>query len=84
MSDDELKKQEKLEKALDKAAAQEIKRHIKSEMALQGVSYKKLANMLTEAGRPITEQSLRNKISKGSHRTTWYWDLMKALRDNSK
>lgn len=75
-------KKDKSEKALDKAAAVEIKRHIKSQMALKGINYKNLAKLLTERGRPITEQSLRNKISKGSHRTTWYWDLIKAI--NSK
>lgn len=78
MSKEEEKKS-KREKALDKAAAQEIKRFIKSRMALAGLSYKELAEKLTEAGRPITEQSLRNKVSKGSHRTTWYWDLLKVI-----
>ena len=80
MASDDDKKRDKLEKALDKAATVEIKRHIKAEMALQGISYKTLAKMLSNNGRPITEQGLRNKISKGSHRTTWYWDLMKTLR----
>lgn len=71
---------ERLEKQLDKAAATEIKRHIKAEMALAGMTYKELAKRMAEMGRPISEQSLRNKVSKGSHRTTWYWDLLKALR----
>jgi hypothetical protein len=71
---------ERLEKQLDKAAATEIKRHIKAEMALAGMTYKELAKRMAEIGRPISEQSLRNKVSKGSHRTTWYWDLLKALR----
>ncbi len=74
------KKKDKAEKQLDKAAAAEIKRYIKSEMALAGLNYKDLAVRLTEMGRPISEQSLRNKVSKGSHRTTWYWDLIKAIR----
>lgn len=80
MSKDDDKKKSKAEKALDKAAAMEIKRYIKSEMALAGLSYKDLADKLSESGRPISEQSLRNKVSKGSHRTTWYWDLMKVIK----
>ena len=71
---------EKVEKQLDKAAATEIKRHIKAEMALSGITYKELAKRMADRGRPISEQSLRNKVSKGSHRTTWYWDLLKAIR----
>ncbi|XOV77484.1 MAG: DUF6471 domain-containing protein [Aestuariibacter sp.] len=82
MAKDEEKKKSKAEKALDKAAAIEIKRFIKSEMALTGLTYKDLAEQLTESGRPISEQSLRNKVSKGSHRTTWYWDLMKVIKQN--
>ena len=75
------KNSEKREKPLDKAAATEIKRHIKAEMALAGLTYKELAQKMEALGRPISEQSLRNKVSKGSHRTTWYWDLMKAIKN---
>lgn len=74
----------KQEKQLNKAAATEIKRHIKAEMALAGITYKELANKMAEMGRPISEQSLRNKVSKGSHRTTWYWDLLKAIRNDNQ
>ena len=82
MPKDPSKKRDNSEKALDKIAAVEIKRHIKAEMALRGLNYKALANLLSKNGRPITEQGLRNKVSKGSHRTTWYWDVMKTI--NSK
>ena len=75
------KNSDKREKPLDKAAATEIKRHIKAEMALAGLTYKELAQKMEALGRPISEQSLRNKVSKGSHRTTWYWDLMKAIKN---
>lgn len=78
------KKKDKSEKELDKVAAVEIKRHVKSLMALKGINYKTLAKLLSEYGRPITEQSLRNKISKGSHRTTWYWDLLKAIESKEE
>lgn len=80
----ESKKPEKQEKVLDKTAAVEIKRHIKAEMALAGITYKELAQRMADLGRPISEQSLRNKVSKGSHRTTWYWDLMRAIRNKDK
>ncbi|UAA37312.1 hypothetical protein KIH87_11295 [Paraneptunicella aestuarii] len=78
------KKKDKSEKELDKVAAVEIKRHVKSLMALKGINYKTLAKLLSAYGRPITEQSLRNKISKGSHRTTWYWDLLKAIESKEE
>ncbi|MCY7295135.1 DUF6471 domain-containing protein [Alteromonas sp. a30] len=71
------------EKELDRTAALEIKRHIKAEMALRGLNYKTLAHLLTDNGRPITEQGLRNKVSKSSHRTTWYWHLMKTIQSVS-
>lgn len=76
----ESKEKSKVEKQLDKDAAVEIKRYIKAEMAMAGLTYKDLAKRMTKLGRPISEQSLRNKVSKGSHRTTWYWDLMKVIR----
>lgn len=76
----ESKEKSKVEKQLDKEAALEIKRYIKAEMAMAGLTYKDLAKRMTKLGRPISEQSLRNKVSKGSHRTTWYWDLMKVIR----
>lgn len=69
------------EKALDEQAAEEIKRQIKSAMALAGVNYRTVAQRLTEMGRPISEQGLRNKVSNCTHQTTWYWDLMKAIKE---
>ena len=68
------------EKELDAEAAQEIKRHIKAEMLLHNVDMKTVAERLTEMGREISEQGLKNKISKCKHQTTWYWDLMKAIK----
>jgi len=69
-----------LEKDLDTNAAEEIKRHVKASMAANGVKYKDVAARLTEMGRPISEQGLRNKVSNCTHQTTWYWDLMKAIK----
>ncbi|MGR5096104.1 DUF6471 domain-containing protein [Vibrio maritimus] len=69
------------EKALDEVAHDEIKRHIKAEMRLHNVSAVTVAQRLTEMGRPITAQGLRNKISKGTHQTMWYWDLIKAIKN---
>lgn len=78
----EIKKQNKSKREieLDEIANEELKRHIKSEMKLHGVSAPVVAERLTDMGRPITAQGLRNKISKGTHQTMWYWDLLKAIR----
>ena len=68
------------EKSLDKVASSDIKRHIKAEMLNYNVSASIVAQRLTGMGRVITEQGLKNKISKSQHQTTWYWDLMRAIR----
>ncbi|MBY7902427.1 hypothetical protein KW459_16075 [Vibrio fluvialis] len=68
------------EKSLDAQANQEISNYIKSEMKRFGVNNVIVAERLTHMGRPITAQGLRNKISNGTHQTTWYWDLIKAIR----
>ncbi len=68
------------EKELDKVAAKDIKRHIKAEMLSNDIDHETVAARLTEMGRPITAQGLKNKISNSTHQTTWYWDLMKAIK----
>jgi hypothetical protein len=70
------------EKESDAAAAKEIKRHIKAEMLRLNVDMETAAKRLSEMGRTISEQGLRNKISNSTHQTTWYWDLMKAIKQN--
>ena len=70
------------EKERDNSAKKEIKKAIKLAMVENEVSYSVLAERLTAMGRPIAEQSLRNKISQCSHQTVWYWDLMKAIKEN--
>jgi hypothetical protein len=67
-------------KQLNEQANEEIKRQVKSEMALNGVTINIVAERLTAMGRPISEQGLRNALSNGTHKTTWYWDLMKAIK----
>jgi hypothetical protein len=67
------------DKELDKAAAQEIKRYIKAEMLTHNIDMESVAKRLTDLGRPISEQGLKNKISGCKHQTTWYWDLMKVI-----
>ena len=67
------------EKALNVTASKGIKRHIKVAMLTRNVDMKTVATRLTEMGRPISEQGLKNKISSSKHQTTWYWDLMKAI-----
>ena len=68
------------DKELDAAAAQEIKRYIKAEMLVHNVDMATVAKRLTDLGRPISEQGLKNKISGCKHQTTWYWDLMKVIK----
>ncbi|BCL73964.1 hypothetical protein TUMSATVNIG1_59500 (plasmid) [Vibrio nigripulchritudo] len=75
-------KKSEIEKELDKIANDEIAKHIRSEMALHGVTAPVVAKRLSKVGRPISAQGLRNKISKGTHQTMWYWDLMKAIRQD--
>jgi hypothetical protein len=65
---------------LDKAAAKEMKRHIKAEMLTHNIDIKTVAERLTSMGRTISEQGLKNKISTCKHQTTWYWDLMKVIK----
>lgn len=72
------------EKQLNEQANEEIKRKIKSEMAAHGLNAQQVAERLTDMGRPVTAQGLRNAISKGNHRTVWYWDLMKAIRQDAE
>jgi hypothetical protein len=69
------------EKELDAEVAKEIKRYIKSEMLRHNVEMKTVAERLTKMGRTISEQGLKNKISNCKHQTTWYWDLMKVIKD---
>lgn len=68
-------------KELDIAAADEIKRHIKVEMLRCNVDMATVAERLTAMGRVISEQGLKNKISGCKHQTTWYWDLMKVIKE---
>lgn len=73
-----------LEKQLDEKANQEIAEHIRSEMKRYGVKYPVVAERLTAMGRPINAQSVRTKVSRGTHQTSWYWDLMKAIKQDAK
>ena len=70
------------EKQLNQTANAEIKKEIKSEMLKYDVTVREVADRLTQLGRPISEQGLRNAISNGTHNTTWYWDLMRVIRQS--
>lgn len=63
---------------------EELMQHIRLEMNQHNVDYTELADRLTALGHPITPQGLRNKVSKGSHKTVWYWVLMKAIRQTAE
>jgi len=67
------------ERCLNIAANEEIKEIISKQMADNNVGAKEVAQRMTDMGRPISEQGLRNAISCGTHKTTWYFDLLKAI-----
>lgn len=67
------------EKSLDHVAQTELMAHIRSQMKSAGINYSELADRMTALGREISVQGLRNALSKGTHKTSWYWDLMKMI-----
>ncbi|ELO1828409.1 hypothetical protein QXB71_003665 [Vibrio cholerae] len=56
-----------------------IKTFVNAEMKRNNVTHKDVAQRLTEMGRPISVQSLKNAISRGNHKTVWFMDLMQAI-----
>jgi hypothetical protein len=64
---------------LDKLASKRIKTQIKLAMLKNDLTYKQVAERLTEIGRPITEVGLKNKISRCTHQTVWYFDLIRVI-----
>ena len=55
------------------------KRVMRSEMALQGVSYAKLVALLAEAGVKETEANLRNKVSRGSFTAAFLFQCLAVM-----
>ena len=72
--------QSDIEKQRNAEVSKKIKRAIKIAMLENDIDMATVAERLTEMGREITEQGLKNKISKSLHQTTWYFDLMEAIK----
>lgn len=56
-----------------------IKRFIKAEMALQGVTRLQMAERLAKLGVAETENSLNNKLSRGTFSAAFFLQCMTAL-----
>jgi len=67
------------EKALDDLWGKEASSIIKSAMARNNIKAPELAEMLTEHGRPIEAQALRNKLSRADYKAAWFLDVMLLL-----
>ena len=57
----------------------ESKRILKSQLALRGVSYKRLARLLYEIGVSETPQSIANKLSRGTFSLTFFLQCASAI-----
>ncbi len=67
------------EKMLDKEYAKEAKKVLRVAMVKADVNYKQLAETLTTAGRPVSEQGLRNKVSGGTYSAAWFMHVLNLL-----
>ncbi|MDR8401858.1 DUF6471 domain-containing protein [Paraburkholderia sp. USG1] len=52
---------------------------LRAELVRQGVSYRQLAELLTQLGVVETERSVASKMSRGSFSFAFYLQTMKAL-----
>ena len=65
--------------AVNQDWAKEARTLLKAELKRKEVSYKELANQLTEAGTPETGASVANKISRGSFSAAFMIQCLKAI-----
>lgn len=59
--------------------AEYAKRLLKAELKRRGVSYRQLADRLTEMGTPETERNLSNKISRGGFTAAFMLQVLAAI-----
>ena len=52
---------------------------LKSELKRRGITYKRLSELLTEAGTPEQERNLANKISRGSFTAAFFMMCMDVI-----
>jgi len=55
------------------------KRVLKSELKKRGVTYRDLAERLTQAGSPDTERNISNKISRGGFSAAFFFEVLGAI-----
>jgi|HubBroStandDraft_3_1064219.scaffolds.fasta_scaffold160941_2 hypothetical protein len=65
------------------AGASWVKRFLKSEMALKGLSYAGLALKLAEIGVVDDEHNLRNKINRGTFSAYFLLQCMNAMGEST-
>ncbi|QSV17557.1 DUF6471 domain-containing protein [Photobacterium ganghwense] len=66
-------------KELDCHFGEEAKKMIRVAMIKADTDYQGLAALLTAAGRPITTQGLRNKVSGGKYSAAWFMHVLALL-----
>ena len=64
---------------LDRAYRERAKNILKGELKRRGITYKALANLLTERGAPDNERNLANKISRGSFTAAFFMLCMDVI-----
>jgi hypothetical protein len=52
---------------------------LRAELARQGITYRQLANAMTQIGVAETERSIASKLSRGSFSFAFYLQCMRAL-----
>ncbi|WP_063496183.1 DUF6471 domain-containing protein [Paraburkholderia phytofirmans] len=57
----------------------ESKELLKRELRKQGVTYRRLAELLREGGLDETERSVTNKITRGSYRMAFFLQVLKTI-----
>ncbi len=63
----------------DKAWQEFAKNLLKSELKRRGLTYKDLAQRLTEAGTPDTAENLANKVSRGGFSAAFLFQCLAAI-----
>ena len=67
-------------KANEAEHATRAKNLLKAELKRKGIGYRELAERLTAAGSPITEQGLNNKISRGGFSAAFMLQVLDAIK----
>jgi hypothetical protein len=57
----------------------DVARVLKSELALRGITYQKLSELLNDADIPITKASIDSKISRGSFSASFFVQCLKVI-----